>query len=1119
MFLCLKKGIIALLLCSSMISYSQVVSSFLSSKEGATTNAVNSPTASAFRVFGSFPASNFIGVIDVSIPIHSKGSNVNGVDISMKYHNGMGNKIETIPTILGLGWHLDIGGAITLVESKKREAIYDDVTIVLDDPYALQRENWNTKEYLNELIGPEGGTPVSIVNTSRGYLQQTVYSINFNGYSGELYFDHNEKPKFRSKSNKKLLIEIEKQPHRIEKDTIKLPALASYITDLRFYIPKEGDIKKITLIDEEGVRYEFGGAFSATEFSRVGHSAYKAPRNNAFDIPNPITWNLTKIIYPNKDIIEFKYIKQGFLYSSKVWSDLVTDKWNTGDSSLTTIFGARKVHINSEQGTLIDLVYLDEVITPKERFKFNYNEYSQPRYLFAKYDELKNARNAGGDMHGFVDVQIELKKIFFFKYHDVGKLNFADLSQPMKQLNFIEVFNSEGEKSKKINFEYFTFNYQTRPMLYSLNIEDLEAGVTQENSNSMQYNFRYKMPNQNVLPPYQSYNKDDYGFYSTKNDYIGFISNPYYPEYSRLNITLPFRDNLNLRQQYVENRKPEISQYNDLQLLEEITYPTGGRTKFEYESNMYGGIAKNYPFIVEANSNQIAKPAGGVRIKSAKSFDTNGTIVKSTSYKYVKDYYQGGNASSGVLTHVPTHFEFIEGNYPFGETRVYHIDYFNWNSDDIYPADRLRGNHIMYSEVTEIDDMDGSFTTYEYKNFDNGYHDHPILNYATHYEFNFQDELGNYKEFWQKRDLISMELERGQLLSKTYFKPIFSATGSRGEKVKEMRYQYDDNPNRFEQYIRRINAYDNHLMGPLHGGIPSYTYIASKIYTYTPYLTKETEIDYNGTASIVKKETSYKYNEQYKALIEKEEKIGDKIYKTVYKYPFDFMSQSVYEDMEKKHIISPVILEEHYINNEKIVSQKNNYAKWFTAFGWNDFAVSPSDSIITPQNNVLNPPVFELTYWPLLKNIEKQIKQVNWEKEVDFLSYDSKHNVLSSRDKTGFETNYIWGYNRSLPVWAIANVSYSSISSLLGNKISKIGGDLVPLEADVQAVNTLLKQSPDLKEAVIHHYLYDPIKGLIYKENERGGKEYYEYDGFGRLKKVQDSKKNTVIEYEYNYKQ
>ena len=94
MFLYLKKLIIAFLLGFSMISYSQTVSSFLANSNDGTVNVNNSPTASAFRIFGDFTSNNYNGIADINIPIHTIKSPDKSYQVSMRYHNGMGTNLK-----------------------------------------------------------------------------------------------------------------------------------------------------------------------------------------------------------------------------------------------------------------------------------------------------------------------------------------------------------------------------------------------------------------------------------------------------------------------------------------------------------------------------------------------------------------------------------------------------------------------------------------------------------------------------------------------------------------------------------------------------------------------------------------------------------------------------------------------------------------------------------------------------------------------------------------------------------------------------------------------------------------------------------------------------------------
>ncbi|MCS4238489.1 sugar-binding protein [Myroides odoratus] len=1091
----------------------------------------NSPTAASFRTFGEFPPSNFIGVTDISIPLYDFEIRNTNYAVALRYHNGMGNIVNSVPGSVGLGWHLTSGGTITLVDSRKMDINTGELMSTSFD--VTKADNWASLDHLKSFFGDPKYpySAKSVINNGYKSLQKNVFAFNFNNMSGEIYFDHDEQPKIRSKDNIYFNVKFELVSSSSDGPVIDLPPMNQYfnrdavaktypyINILPKHLLNPGaatldsdDVYRITLTDANGVQYIFGGDKNAIELSRFGHSGYEGDVPNTDKRVYPLTWHITEIIYPNREYVSFQYRRGEVLYNGFTETNLKKNlHTRPSHSQPRDHYGNMFTFGNIVTSTLINPVYLEKITTPREKIVY---KYSKSKQLETHLKDLvgfnncvyrENPRGFTCDFDFFTSLYLPLKNSFFYRFvDDINYTDFTKFKQLPDQLDKIEVYNNVGTKIREIDFN-FTSNYQERLKLLDIEIKSLESSSYV----SEKYKFNY---NTNKLPNYDSYRVDNQGFYN--GVYHQSQSNNALDVSDKNSIWTNFWSSTQERNNYIASRDSKTT-FNTNEILTSITYPTGGVTKFEYESNMYGGVAKNYPFVVQSNT---AKITGGVRIKGIKSYDEAGKLQKSKSFMYVKNYNQGGTSSSGILTHEPTYFDIIRtDNFYLGEksdaVKIYEIDYLNWSTSDIYPANRLRGNHITYSEVTEIDDMDGSFVTYKYKNFDNGYQDQPILQWLANHDNILKDEFGQNKDFWKKYDVISMDLERGQLLNKSYF-------NQDKKKVKEFNFEYNSDPERFNNHIREINRYENKLFYAATRDMLSWTYITSKIYTYTPYLVKASEIDYFGSNSIVKNETSYRYHEKYKMIREKEEKIGDKVYKTVYKYPFDYIYPSVYINMEKKNMISPVILEEKYIDGEKVFSQKNNYDTWFLSIGWRDLVLnSTSEPEVTPQNNVSNPPIFLLGNLPVLRNIEKQNKQGDWEKEVDFLSYDLKYNLVSSKDKTGFETSYIWGYNRSLPVWVIANAPYYSISDLLGDKISKIGSDLVPLEADVQAVNTLLKQSSDLKEAVINHYLYDPIKGLIYKENERGGKEYYEYDGFGRLKKVQDGKKNTLIEYEYNYKQ
>lgn len=1122
----MRKLYFLLFVCYWGFGYSQMQTKINVNDNLSAVNISSSPSSSNFRIFGELAPSNYIGVTDVSVPLHVIKHRNYQIPLTLKYHNGMGNKVEMEGGVYGLGWHLTTGGVISLIKSKKFEGYDPNADSPIQGDFRfnknLSRDDWSSKYNLNRLLGVEPKRAVTIdKNTDDQSLRGYVFAVNFNGFSGELYFDHNEKAHFRTKENRFFDVKVEFMKNDKSERVFNVPIVNGGVNSIKI---DSNEIYQFTITDENGISYVFGGNNDNIEFSLNGHLAnlkweyadalaYGHLKNTLKIVPT--AWYLKHIEFPNNESVFFTYQRERIFYTSKVHTNLrrIEVKMNGNKVELPERENWNS-YTNDEQATILFPITLKSIVTPLEKVNFEYEDSHSRNLGFGLFDDFN--RNLGEfqksdliqNANGYNYFAILKKNISFGQTSIFGRLkgiSETDLIKPLRRLSKINI-------SSTINLKSYNFKYSSstshRMKLTNIEMVDALGGGTEKGN----YTFKYNLSD-DISPQITSYNKDDYGFYSTKNNYLGYLNDSQaVPIFGFGYWLFPFKDNLSNRQSYISNRAPEISKYNTWEILNEIVYPSGGYTKFEYEPNMYNSIASNYPFVVIENMGGIEKPAGGVRLKNIKNFDSNHSLLTSKSFRYVKDYVLGKTNSSGVLTHVPTYFDFIKGTPSDFTSHV--IDYFNWRSEDIYPADRLRGNHITYSEVTEIDDLDQSFIVYKYKNFDNGYNDKPYLNYASHHEKDLKDERGAYKNIFNKWDVISMGLERGQLMSETLY-------DKDKTKVKEIINRYNDNPNRFDDHIRILNLYDNHIYYNDGKTYKSFTYIASQIYTYTPYLKKKTVIDYIGGNSIVNSETSYQYNDTYKLLTEKTEKRGAKTFKTTYKYPFDF-TESVYTGMVSKNIVAPVILEESFINDTKVSATKINYKLNTTIITdpvpYTNNEATSDDASNTSFLTGNNPDIIGTNYVP--KDIEVQYKNGVWEKQVEFFEYDNRLNLLSSKDITGKTTNYLWSYKKTLPIWTIENVSYGTIIGVTGkNAINDLANDGEPSEEKMNVLEQEINANNELKAAFKTRYLYDPILGLTYKETPLGTKEYYKYDGFGRLIKVEDGDKNTLIEYEYNYKQ
>lgn len=1152
----MKKYLLLIILCNVLSGYGQSSAQIVNSSVGNFVGISNSPNVASFGISNGENGISETGRFVESIPLHTISNRDFKFPINIDYVGGNGSKIADLAGSVGLGWSLSNTGVVTLIESKSW--ISNELGELNRPRYDyLKGDNWSTKSYLLKLLEPSTNfvdyrLSKSLVNNSNNSFQGNVYRFSFNGYSGEVYFDEKEEPKFRSKQGLCLSVKFERVKSLTEpkgdsetesgadgsfllaknsKD-ILMPSLEPFqdketiiktneiYNTGRFddFFPIEvsdNAVSRITFTDCNGFKYVFGGRKNSIEFSRNGHR-FKEVHLFSESI-YPISWYLSEIIFPNGENIRYEYKRGSVTHNSDVFFNLMEGGYNGG-----LVYTQSRLRGPSTIGTLMNPVYLEKITSTNETVTFKYKESKQ---LKTNLHDFTGFNNCYKTISNGVKVlrcdynRSDLENVHNFFYHyipDVRATNFSLFQQMPLQLDKMEVYsNNDYNKRKDISFSYSN-NVSERLKLLSINIKgenDLDIGK--------RYDFKYNR--ESLLPHYDSFYKDYYGFPNRRGGLIFDASatdiQSKYDEYYAL------KNSSDEQYKYYELRAPKvIDDYPEI--LKEIKYPTKRTKHFEYESNLYSGEAKNYPARIDNLS--VDKGAGGVRIKSIKEFDNSGVILSSKSYKYVKNFVTNGNLSSGILAYKPIYFDEITTERT--EKKLYFeilngLSFFRASSKDLYPRKWLTERHLIYSEIAEIDDFDGSAIVRKYKNFDNGYHDKPILNYVQAHENILKDGFGRTKEYWKNYDIISMDLERGQLLEESYY----LKKNNTLEKVKDIQYTYNDSNTRFDDHIRVINRYDNSLSiasGTLNDTrisiVPiSWTYIASQIYTYTPYLKKKTVIDYVGINSIINNESSYVYNDEYKLLTEKTEKRGNKTFKTTYKYPFDF-TESEYTGMVKKNIVAPVILEENYINETKVSATKTNYILKTSVV---TDPVPKSNNETISDNSATTLPLVDsylqsigMNYVP--KDIEVQYKNGVWEKQLEFLEYDNMANLLSSKDITGKTTNYFWGYKKTLPIWTIENVSYRTIIEVTGkNAINNLANDSEPTEEKMNILEQELDENAELKAAFKTRYLYDPILGLIYKETPLGLKEYYKYDGFGRLVKVEDGDKNTLIEYEYNYKQ
>jgi hypothetical protein len=146
--------------------------------------------------------------------------------------------------------------------------------------------------------------------------------------------------------------------------------------------------------------------------------------------------------------------------------------------------------------------------------------------------------------------------------------------------------------------------------------------------------------------------------------------------------------------------------------------------------------------------------------------------------------------------------------------------------------------------------------------------------------------------------------------------------------------------------------------------------------------------------------------------------------------------------------------------------------------------------------------------------------------------YDDKGNIVQYRTfpdasgAAGFPVTMIWGYHKTIPIAKIEGAKLSDLPSYLINAIvnaSNADADAVPAteaakENDLIIALDTFRNDAALKSFIITTYTYDPMVGMTTMIAPGGITEKYRYDSFNRLQKVINANGAIIKEYKYNYK-
>jgi YD repeat-containing protein len=664
-----------------------------------------------------------------------------------------------------------------------------------------------------------------------------------------------------------------------------------------------------------------------------------------------------------------------------------------------------------------------------------------------------------------------------------------------KSIDSIEVYAAEDLavpfKTVKFYQSYFNNGTDKRLRLDSIRILDKINQVVQR------YKFDYN--NSINLPAIDSKSKDLWGYYNGQfNDVllprmtIYFIEDNNGPTTQRtIGSSNAFgRDpNPNCMQAYILNR---------------ITYPTGGYTTFEYETNKY-------------LDGQNPKDAGGLRISKIKSYNENGICFTKT-YKY------GANESG------------------FGRFNAFLNDFYfstpavRCTCKRVIPmagqtAGTMRTRTFTSNPCTDLNPYDGSPVVYstvtEYIGDETNNTGKTIYHYSDD-----ADNLGTYIQI-DKSFKTSRSFRRALLESKAVYKN----EGGVYKKVSYLTNTYFKYPTQNNYLSFKVVQRVQYDCDRLNSDRDDYGYCNTPVFYGDDLLisTNEYYYDLNDTNRYVVKSTSYDYNSpQYTQASSITTNTSTQDVLTTYlKYPTDFAA-APYSSMSDLNIIGVPVQEDQVLNETTpLNSKRSNYFEYYPNF----FAID---------------------------SVEFKTESNPWETWIYYLGYDPSGNLLGAKKNHDIPTSYAYdNYHQVIAEVTNANTNefyFNNFENVDGNsnlndcktgRKSRTGGFTKSLSdlangtynfswwskssgvwsyhqttevVSNGSFNIALSGQIDdvrfyINNSTMKTYTYDPLVGLTSSTDEKSISKYFEYDDFGRLSHIKDFNGNILNHYEYHYKE
>ena len=633
-----------------------------------------------------------------------------------------------------------------------------------------------------------------------------------------------------------------------------------------------------------------------------------------------------------------------------------------------------------------------------------------------------------------------VRRINFSAGHVLFNMN----SEMDKGLESIEIYDLSGGLVRRIIFNQTYMRDFFSLRLESVRIESPDGGEAET------YSFTYN----GAPPPRDTRSVDRWGYYNAKDNATLVptvrtdVTVNNFPSASQtVTLTIPGGD-----------RSPD-EEAMQAGILTSVTYPTGGRTEFSYEAHRY------------IDDDGTPRMAGGLRIRQIRDIAGDGRVMyRNFRYSTYPSTVNGG----GVRTVIPQ-----ESSYPPDTTSLYYRETncaeFGGSLPSVLATykERVWTDNTMVSLISDA----GSSVSYPYV-FETRSSD-AAGNHTTGVTVHAYDIVPDRPMQVKGTNLFYDSRQEWMSGTKTGETSYVQKPDGTLQMVSEIRYDYDndydfgsDSTTIKQRYVyRKWRPYglDDFYVPEQFKEI---SYITTTLSQGRRLLSSATErtVETNGTLT---KTTSYTYD-TYGNVVTKTEDVGlpgldRKV--TAYSYPQD-KAGGAFPAMVSAGMTGIPVETNVYKNSADganlLTTLSTSYGSYPCASGT---FFAPSARSLTIRGTGTS------------------------ERRILFNEYDRRGNPLETEDTDGRKTVYLWGYNGYYPVAMVEGSDWDCVKDKVDTS-GLNGGDFTQIRKKLVSFRLQCRRLP---KPHISTYMYKPLVGLSYHQDQSGRIFDYEYDGLGRL--------------------